>query len=234
MTTEERQTSTVSTSGDRAAATADRRPPSETAVERREVVTGEVAEQPVQTPADPELLRREIALTRDDLAHALTSLLEKTHVRARVGSQVTDTRARVAAEVRSRKTTVIASGAGLGVMLAAGVVTLLTVRRKRTATIRAETETRQPVAKRRGASVRSTENAKRIDASAKAREAQARFWKAESKALKAAADKTKKAQANAKKAQARAQESGSKAAETTGSSRDDVRRWMESRRAART
>jgi hypothetical protein len=162
----------------------------ETAIERREVLSGEVQPAKVAPPTDPEVLRREIRETRDDLAAALSSLARKTDVKTQVGQQLSvakarlaETRARATEEVKARKTAVGASAAGLAALIAAGVVAMVAIRRKRAAE-------EAPVGRLR---VRAQEAASR------AYEAQARLRDAETRASKASRDKARKAQAKARK-----------------------------------
>lgn len=180
------------------------------AIERREVIAGEVEPVRVPPPTDPDVLRREIRETRDDLADALSSLAEKTKLKARVSGQFADTRAKVTEEVKARKTTIGASAAGLAALVAAGVVTVVAVRRRR-AQARAVPQLQ----------------AKAQDATSKAYEAQARLRAAQSKALKRAKDTARN---KAKEAQEKARKSRAKATKITKSRRDDLRYWVDSRR----
>jgi Protein of unknown function (DUF3618) len=177
----------------------EKREAGSTAIERREVLAGEVEPVRVPPPTDPDVLRREIRETRDDLADALSSLAEKTKLKSRVSSS----KARVAEGVKARKTTIGVSAAGLAALVAAGVVAVVAVKRQGV----------QPTPLRQL-------QARAQDATAKAYEAQARLRDAESKALKKARDKAKAAQEKARKSRV-------KATKITTSRRGDLRLWVD-------
>lgn len=180
----------------------EKRETGNTAIERREVLAGDVEPVRVPPPTDPDVLRREIRETRDDLADALSSLAEKTKVKARVSSQLAGSKARVAEEVKARKTTIGASAVGLAALVVAGVVAVAAIKRQR-----AQTKPLQQL------------NAKAQDATAKAYEAQARLRDAESQVLKKARDKAKAAQEKARKSRVTA-------TKITTSRAGDLRLWV--------
>lgn len=187
----------------------EKREAGSTAVERREVLAGQVEPVRVPPPTDPNVLRREIRETRDDLADALSSLAEKTKLKSRVSSS----KARVAEEVKARKTTIGVSAAGLTALVAAGVVAVVAVKRQG---VQRQSVQRQSV---QLTPLRQLQ-ARAQDATAKAYEAQARLRDAEAKALKKARDKAKAAQEKARKSRV-------KTTKITTSRRGDLRLWVD-------
>src|SRR5215475_4302627 len=111
----------------------ERQDASATAVERPEVLSGDVegAKPPKPPQIPPEVLRREIAETRDDLADALSSLIEKTDVRARAGQQLTDAKNRAMAQIQQRKAAISSAAAGITALAVASAVAVMMLRRRR-------------------------------------------------------------------------------------------------------